>query len=80
MEEIRNEEATGFPVEEHLVGLRDARWKWVRTTDARSGRSSDQVWDLGRDPLEASPRSLSDSPDLPASFLEAMRAVRGGPR
>ena len=74
-EERRTASETGFPVDEHLVSVRDARWKWIRTTDLTKGTSREESYDLSADPGETV-RLAPAAATWSAAFGDAVRRAK----
>ena len=74
-EERRTEAETGFPGDETLVAVRDARWTWIRTTDRATGSSSEEIFERASDPGETSSVGR-DRAELSDEFRTAQRAAR----
>ena len=74
-EERRTEAETGFPGDETLVAVRDARWTWIRTTDRATGSSSEEIFDRASDPGETSSVGR-DRAELSDEFRTTQRAAR----
>jgi arylsulfatase A-like enzyme len=73
-EELRTGTETGGDDLDQLVAVRDATHKWIRTTDLRTGVSTEETYDLIADPGETRP--LEPGTRLPSAFEEVVRSQR----
>lgn len=74
--ERRAKAETGLEVDEDLLCVRDSRWKWVLTTDRRTGASRESLFDLSSDPSESRPLPATDHPDWSPAFRSAVTRAR----
>lgn len=77
-EERRTGAETGGDDDALLTAVRDARHKWVRTLDLKSGTASEELYDLAADPGETTPRPDAALGTTSAAFQDAVRRSRPG--
>jgi len=75
-EERKTTAETGYPTDETLVAVRDARWSWIRTFDRTTERAREVLYDRSTDPWEARPLPEGQRVDLSDAFLEARLRAR----
>jgi arylsulfatase A-like enzyme len=79
-QEHRTQAETGTPGEAALASVRDARRKWVLSRDLRGDATTEQVFDLEKDPGERSPLPASEVEKAPEAFRAAVARMRASAR